>query len=291
MTLAMHIGKKILLVRICLLFVLLMIYQSNVSAQNIKIGFKGGASFANFFNHNASGEQVEHTLSTIILTPDPSSQQPTPVTNTTTIEDYNTNFFNDMRTGFFSGLYMDIKLNEKWTIEAGLGYSQKGIILKYKTSNTVVNDDNTTTKQNRRMTRTVHTNYITLPGVFKYTIGKKQRFYTVAGVYTAFGISSKFKAWNYTVEERYTSTGSPSTVSRAESSMNKSYVRVIDVGLVGGGGYEIPINEKWSMGIDVRMNIGLLNVPAKYDEVGYLTFSATTKNINIETGIKISYSL
>lgn len=287
MTLAIRPSMKILLVRVCLLFVLLMINQSNVRAQKIKIGFRGGASFANFFDHNASGEQVEQTPPIIIIS-DPSTQpQPT----YTTIEDYNTNFFKDMRTGFFSGLYMDIKLNEKWAIEAGLGYTQKGINLNYTTSNTFVNDDNTTTKQNRKMTRTVHTNYITLPGVFKYTLGKKQRFYALGGIYNAIGISSKAKAWNYNVEEKYTSTGSPSTVNTAESSINKYYSRVIDVGLVGGGGYEIPINGKWSMGIDVRMNIGLLNVPARYNEFGYLTFSATTKNINIETGIKIFYSL
>ncbi len=58
-----------------------------------------------------------------------------------------------------------------------------------------------------------------------------------------------------------------------------------------GFGVNWPITKKLTMGIDFRSAVGVLSIPRRYEKFGFQSFSQTTKNINIESGIKLAYPL
>jgi hypothetical protein len=197
-----------------------------------------------------------------------------------------------MRIGYFSGFYIDLKIANRWTLEMGLGFTQKGIDLRNATNFTAVNVNNTTTKRQTELRCQLKSAYITLPVVFKYSIDKKQRFYLSGGIYTAYALKPKdFLCYQITYDKTYDSNGNVVSESIKTDSRERIFHHSIDIGLVGGGGVEVPLNNKWSAGIDVRINIGLVNVSGKYDEYGFMFFDRNSKNINIETGLRVSYRL
>lgn len=64
-----------------------------------------------------------------------------------------------------------------------------------------------------------------------------------------------------------------------------------DTGLLAGVGLDVPLSDRLDIGLDLRGSIGLLNVPHGFKNHGFLGFSKSTKNIGLETGLKIQYNL
>jgi len=265
-----------------------MLFGFSTYAQKIKLGFRGGANFANYVAHDASGSKIANNSFQTgdffgVLQP-----ADKPVLNPY----YKTNFMRDMRKGFFLSLLIDWELENKWHMETGLGYFQKGIDLEYSVNTSSVNVDKSVTTISYQFNRDVRTDYLTIPTVLRYKIDRKERFYVLGGTYNAFALN--LSVHNSTsINNKKTLSPSGQLLQEAiyEMTITNAYAHVIDFGLIGGFGFDWPLKNKWSVGIDVRSDMGLVNVPGRYEEAGFLSFSPKTKNINIETGLKLLYSM
>jgi hypothetical protein len=268
-------------------FILFICLCSCAQAQKMKVGFRGGASLANFYEHNASSDELTvsgsgmATSGAIIL--DPSIRPAN--------EYYETDLFSDIRMGFFSEFFINWELNKKWEIEAGLGYCQKGINVVYKLTSQSVNANNTITKISYQFNRDLQLNYITLPAVFKYKVSRNERFYVVGGIYNAIAINFDIDNSTSIKNSLTTNSGQAILESYSTSTYTKAYANFFDCGLVGGFGLEWPLKNQWSVGIDLRGTMGVLSVPSKFEEHRFLSFSPTTKNINFEAGLRILRSI
>lgn len=272
----------------CLFSLMLMICCNQLIAQNGRIGIRGGVGFSNFYNHNSSAESPSVSMkpddgTTVVIHP-PTTQM--------SAQYYETNFIKDMRSGVYSGIIVDIDLETKWRLETGFGYLQRGINVDYTMTSSSVNSDNSTTEIYYQFIRNLRLDYISIPVVFHYKLGKKERFYVSGGLYNSLGFNFLINNSSTTYyETTYYASNGGGTSSSSVSSYTKAYIHVFDLGLVGGAGVQWPLTESLVFGIDIRGITGLLNVPAKFDEVGFLHFSQNTKNISFETGVKFLYVL
>jgi hypothetical protein len=259
------------------LFVLAFIILStlNISAQKLKVGIRGGVSFANFTGHNASGQSY--------TSPETAAIHYNP--------NYNTSLVKDLKIGQTYTLYADYVLDKNWDLEIGIGYCQKGIDLNYhSTSHTESNGNTIVTRES--VIKNFRSNYITLPAAIKLKLGAKKHFYLTGGVYTAFLLKMNInKETNAKDVMTYDTNHLFISEMKSEDHFNEGYLHRIDFGLTGGAGFEIPLNDKWSFGLDMRINKGFVNLPANYSKHHFFNFSSTTKNINMESTIKIAYSL
>lgn len=254
---------------------LLFIFMSfTCSAQKVSFGFRGGSSFSNFYNHRQPYTQA-------ILVPGPGVPPP-PEQKT-----YETGFFRDIRTGFFSEVILSWKLKEKLQLDAGAGYVQKGINLHY-TSTTTTEADFQVTRTTVDFVRDLRSEYLSIPVVVRYKLGRQERFYILGGIYNAIGL--KFRINKAVITERRETTGRTGIplITTSESGITGSEGRRFDAGLTAGAGVEWPLSTRWRAGFDLRANAGLINLPAA-DNEQFFDFKLQARNINVESGIRLMY--
>jgi hypothetical protein len=255
------------------------------NAQKLKLGIRSGVSLANYTGHDASGPDGPVPANPITSYYDLDGTRtggsyfelPNPY--------YKTSITKDLRTGFYAGVFLDIKLNKRFVLEPGVSYVQKGIDMDFNITST----EGLATRSYRHV-RSIKTNYISIPIVVRYYLGQKERFYVTAGVYDAFAVKTQIKnattrnsiAWGRDLPSSYTS-----------SFMQWSEIktRVVDCGLVGGAGFNLPLSARLSVGIDARVNVGLVNINGDSSKSSYVSFSTSAKNINLETGLRVGYAL
>jgi len=133
--------------------------------------------------------------------------------------------------------------------------------------------------------------YITVPLTVQYHLDAKERFYLVGGIYQSVAV-------NFVIVDSRASTKSLTrwssgavTASSFESETTIAYANRYDAGLLAGVGLDFPLSERFDIGLDVRGSLGLLNVPKESENYGFLGFSKSTKNLGLETGLKLQYSL
>lgn len=257
--------------------------------QQMKLGFRSGASFSNFYAHHAPAEKPRFSFQ-----PDPNKPALgyVPVTNYRPSYYYETAFVDDMRTGFFSYLFLDLELEKRLSAEVGLGYSQKGINIKYTRYATSINADNSRAELSYQFNRNLRLDYLVVPVTIQYKLGRQERFYVLGGVYNAIAVNFLIKeSLVATNEQFFDPAGQFSQGSTGNAINGAAYANIFDAGLVGGFGVNIPLANKMMIGIDIRSNVGMVSIPAKYEEQGFQSFKQSTKNINFETGLKIIYPL
>jgi len=258
--------------------------------QEMKLGFRSGVSFSNFYAHQFPDEMPRFPFQ---VDPNKPPSQLEPIANYPPPSYYyETDFVKDMRTGFFSYLFLDWKLEKRLSAEIGLGYSQKGIDIKYNLYSTSINPDNATAKLSYQFNRNFRLDYIVIPVTVQYKLDRKERFYVLAGIYNSIAI--KFLIKNSLVvinEQTFDSAGHLTTNSITNIIHGDSYASIFDSGLKGGFGVNIPLARKVMIGMDIRSSVGMVSIPRKYEEYGFQNFNQTTKNINFETGLKLLYLL
>ncbi len=164
--------------------------------------------------------------------------------------------------------------------------------MKYSYATTIKEPNNTITQISYQVDRVLHTNYITVPVVVKFKFGEKHRLFMLGGIYEA--VALNFKIIEASVKHTittYSFVGQFLTGRYVENNLSTGYLNRFDFGGMGGLGFDLPFNRNWSIGMDVRMAIGLINIPAKKSDYGFLSFGANSKNINFESGVRISYSI
>jgi len=254
---------------------ILFISTYNMKAQQVSWGFRAGVSFANFTNHVAEGSDTDIDFG--------SGAEPIPPGINQVKTPFETSLTKDLRTGLFANFIIEVKLSTHWSLETGMGYSQKGIDLEYST--TTFPDGMIT--ETRAYSRDIDLDYLTFPAVFRFHPGKTGKFYTLSGLYAAVLVRQDGLAHSVIHREIDIPDLNPeiSTLHSRESDID---VHQADMGLVLGMGYAWPVKNKISIGLDIRMNMGLINIPSNYEERGFMSFSSTSKNLNLETGIRIA---
>lgn len=270
---------KYSLIIICMLLAVL------VHGQSVKLGYRGGMSFSNFYAHHSPGEIPNDGFTTsppgpVIIDPQPPSYF------------YETSFTSDMRTGVFSYLYLEYKMKPKLSAEFGLGYTQRGIDMTYNQQGTSVNSSNNTVRTSYQFKRNLRFEYISLPMSIHYALGRKDRFYATAGIYNSIAINFLLKESIVTTErETFDPSGNTLSMSKSTSSSEAAYANLFDSGLLAGIGVLLPMADTMFIGFDLRGTLGLINIPKKYENYGFQSFSKATKNISIETGLVFQYVL
>lgn len=273
--------------RLALFMIFMSVYLFG-HGQTVKLGFRSGASFSNFYAHHSLGEIPNFTIQ-------PGSNDRPLILDPSTYNDatyyYKTDFIKNLRTGFFSYLYMDLEIRQRLSAEIGLGYTQKGIDIEYNLYSTSINSHNNTVELSYQFKRNLRLDYISIPLTFQYKVGRKERFYVMAGIYNAVAINFLIKKSLVSVNQQtFDSYGNINT-SGSETWTPDAYASLFDTGLLSGFGVNFPVTKKVTAGIDIRGTVGLIDIPKRYEEYGFQSFSETTKNISFETGLKLQYKL
>lgn len=258
---------------------------SLVHGQKIKLGFRSGVSFSNFYAHQSPGE-----IPSFMIEPNPGPILPNPEQIAPSYY-YETNFIKDMRIGFFSCFDLQWEVKKHFAAQVGLGYSQKGIDMDYKLHSTSTDANGNSVELDYQLKRNLKLDYVVIPITLQYDVGKKERFYVTGGIYNSFAVNFLIKESSVTYNKRTVDASGNTTTSTGESRDTNAYANIFDLGLLVGLGVNWPLTQKMNLGIDIRSSLGLMSVPARYEEFGFLSFSETTKNISFETGVKLQYIL
>lgn len=76
-------------------------------------------------------------------------------------------------------------------------------------------------------------------------------------------------------------------VETSDDLATKSY----DLGVTLGGGMQWPLSSLISLGFDIRGNMGLLSLSDTPGAIRYYGFNTNTRNLNIEAGVRLMYTL
>lgn len=274
-----------------LLLMVLMLAHALGHGQSLKFGVRSGVSFSNFYGHHSPGEIPDYTIQ-------PASEfigSPTmldPNLRDTPSYFYKTSLIQDMRAGVYSYLYVDYEIRPRISAQIEVGYTQKGINIGYELHNTSFNSNNNTVNLVYQFNRNLRLDYITVPLTFQYRLDQKERFYAVAGIYNSIAVNFLIKESSViTNKQTYTPSGQFVGSSGSENWTTGAYANRFDAGLIAGVGVNLPLSKKLDIGMDVRGSLGLMNVPKGYEKYGFQSFNKRSKNISLESGIKLQYSL
>jgi hypothetical protein len=197
---------------------------------------------------------------------------------------YKTSATKDVRTGFYAGVHMEFKITKRFSVEYGLSYVQKGINMNFSSP-----IETSTAHGTYSFVRSIHTNYISTPLVARYYLDRQARFYVLGGWYDAFAVRSKIK--EASSSSMQVTNGELPATSLWTSRETSIKTNIIDGGLIAGAGFCLPVSDQLSIGLDARINVGLFELNGNSSRNDYIGFSGSSRNINLETGLRVVYTL
>jgi len=159
------------------------------------------------------------------------------------------------RIGYASGISFQYNRNSHVSFRTGIHFQRKGAQLKLPFT-----DANGNEIQGSR-TRS-NFDYLTMSFLTRISFGKQRRIFLNAGPYTGYLIQQT---------DITTSSGSKFRVSHNHT---RTYDR-IDLGIASGFGATLPIRESLVMSVEVRNNLGLINLVAPSTDDGTLRTNST----------------
>lgn len=148
---------------------------------------------------------------------------------------------------FLGGINFEYQIKEKLSLKLELNYERKS--QKLKTEIEMINDSPDPLPEADEYKAKRNNDYLVLPIMIKYNFGNKNSFFINGGPYIGYLLKSN-------LEESLYLNGSlqDSQMTETTNSNNKT-----DLGLSIGLGKTIEINEKNSIFIEIRENLGLVN--------------------------------
>ena len=148
--------------------------------------------------------------------------------------------YNGPKIGLTGSLNLSISFNKYIFLQTGLGYERKG---------SVARDFGTDPFGNPLIGNKIHANfnYLMMPMVLGTDIGAKTKFYVAIGPFIGILLKQVF------VYEAY---GNFPEIKTNNTASDKR----IDFGLTTSVGLKIPLNEKIKLKIELRDNLGLINI-------------------------------
>lgn len=141
----------------------------------------------------------------------------------------------DAGIGFSVGMSFAYAFNENWALQTNVNYARKQFSQTVKAF--VLFDFEEETIDIK-----THYDYLELPVLVKYNLGSSKRFFVNGGPFLAYLLAAKSKTENF-----------PST--DISETHNK-----LDLGLSLGVGATFHLNSKQDLSIELRDNLGLLNI-------------------------------
>ena len=270
-----------------LFFIFLLVYFPGY-AQKINVGIRTGVSFSNFHDHYSQGIKQTPIIEMNQSPPDSPGQGGTSPFR----HYYETDIVKDLRLGLFSYLFLEYEITQRLSAEIGFGYTQRGIDIEYGFTASDVDSDNNTVNLSYTFNRELRLDYISIPLTLQYKLDNRDRFYLIGGVYTSMAVDLFIKESMVTIDRQFFDpSGNNTRIQRSSHWMSISHINKYDGGFIAGFGMNLPISQKLSVGFDIRTAIGAMNVPRKYEEHGFQSFSESAKNIGLETGLRIRYNI
>ena len=161
------------------------------------------------------------------------------------------------KIGFLTGVTAQYPFNKKIAFKSGIyleNKGSKGVAVRMSDLNGVV------LGQAKGFN---NFNYLHIPFLFKTTFGNKARFFANAGPNIGFLIKQTTR-----VEQTGNFNGYKENLTE--------FYKKIELGISGGLGFSIPLNEKSIFSIEIRDNLGLTNVnkengfPEKTNSINFL---------------------
>jgi hypothetical protein len=192
-----------------------------------------------------------------------------------------------MSTGFSAGFRLNVKLSPKTSIQTGLSFDRTGYALddsssvyyRYVEEGYIIYDVDTR----------VSIDYLTIPALVNFYIGRENRFYINTGPWLAFKLNARVTGDAY----RGNRTTSEYTVSKIEVYDDiDAVVKDTDVGWMAGTGFLIPIGNNSAIDLGINYSRGfndLLDRSYFNDSSPADTDQSVMKNstISIRAGISI----
>jgi len=142
--------------------------------------------------------------------------------------------------GYIFGVSGQYSFSENYSLKAGLYFQKKGA--KANTNNTDSLGNPTGTSDIK-----INFNYLTIPVLFKSTFGSGLKFFVNAGPYLGILLSAKDEI--------------PAIGNQPANTIDtKDITESIDFGLTGGIGIIIPAGKKLGISIEIRDDLGLVNI-------------------------------
>jgi hypothetical protein len=171
---------------------------------------------------------------------------------------------NSPMAAFSGGLFFQYNLNKTFALRADPGFERKGYFASYTYN---IYQNNSTEKDRANF------NYLTIPILIRASIGTKIRYFINAGPYIGFLLSEK---------EKYTPPNSASLIYNYTS-----YYKTTDIGITAGLGLAIPIKENFALSVEIRNNLGLMNINKNTIENG--TGKIKTNSTNLLLGFAYKF--
>lgn len=143
-----------------------------------------------------------------------------------------------------ANITLDYFFNEKVFLTTGLGYESKGARQEFFFTDASGTSDGSSEN-------TLNFNYLTLPIMCGYSTTGKVKFYVAAGGYLGFLIGQETKREGF---NQFTNTNRESTFEDSDS------YKKLDVGASFLLGLKIPVNERLSLDLSFRDQLGLSNI-------------------------------
>jgi len=144
--------------------------------------------------------------------------------------------------GFYTGLSGQYNFNEHFAIHTELAFDRKGTSDKLTFTDVNGNIHGTGKAVNQL-------NYLTLPLLFRASVGNKVKYFLQAGPYLSYLLNQTSK-YSISLEE-----------PRYNFHINgTAYMPSMDFGIVTGIGLLVPVKEKFSISCELRGNYGLVNL-------------------------------
>ena len=146
--------------------------------------------------------------------------------------------------GFSSGLFCQYNFPQYYSIRTNIAYERKGSELNHIITYT---DQNGVEIGSERIVGHINFDYLTMPILFRMTIGKKIKYFFNAGPYVGYLIS-QISVWE------------KSMYVPAKTENNTENFKRFDTGVTTGLGLSISIIDKLMVSLEIRNSTGLLNV-------------------------------
>ena len=142
--------------------------------------------------------------------------------------------------GYIFGVSGQYSFSQNYSLKAGLYFQRKGAQANTNNTDSLGNPIGTTAVK-------INFNYLTLPVLFKSTFGSNVKFFVNAGPYVGFLLSAKDEIPAFENEP-------------ANTIDTKDITESIDFGLTGGIGIIIPAGKKIGISLEIRDDLGLVNI-------------------------------
>ncbi|MEL1246213.1 porin family protein [Flavobacterium sp. DGU11] len=150
---------------------------------------------------------------------------------------------NDYAVDYLIGASIEVPINERLSFIGNLNYERKSFSNKIVTSNGV-NDPFDPIVQTGEFDVRATLHYLSVPLNLKYYIGPSRKFYINGGVFAGFFLDNTLRVDG----------------DKTEDESGNGIFKEFDFGLNLGLGMRVPIDEKNDLNIELRDNLGLVNI-------------------------------